>query len=62
MYIGDPDELEEAKSRPNVVAVTQIGVGTAVTFKVHGPEGTRTYFYPGLEQTVETALELLEFL
>lgn len=52
--------LEEALAKPNVVSAIPTPAGVAVTFSVHGAEGTRTYVFPAtLEELVELGFELL---
>lgn len=61
-YVGNWDDLLDAASAPNVIDVKPGTDGVYVTFKVHGPEGRRTYFYkaPGVEE-LEEAIEAIEF-
>ena len=53
--------LEEALQRPNCISAIRTPAGVQVTFQVHRPPGTRSYFFPEAD-LVELAPELLELI
>jgi len=56
---GDIEDI----TTENIVAVVPTPVGTLITFRVHGREGTRTYMFRNtIQELTEAGVELAEFL